>query len=97
MIRFIDIGYQISPYDKDDPLREADWPRQFAFFNTVDSQFIKINGEVVFDSLADLLMQIEQAEEVDVMFINRLLGLLPEWVRTVPAPRNTTQIFGFKG
>jgi hypothetical protein len=95
MIRFIDIGLQISPYSEGDP--EADWPRQFAFFNTIDSQFVKINGEVVFDGLGDLISQIEQDDVVTPEFANRLFGLTPEWVRRVPAPRNNMQIFGFKG
>jgi hypothetical protein len=91
VIRFIDLGKQIA-LDETDP----SWPRQFAFFNTIPDQFVKVNGYVVFDSLADLLTEIDQDETVDSYFTNRLLSLLPEWVRTVPAPQNTTQIWGTK-
>ena len=95
MIRFVDLGKQLGVLEEDDP--ENDWPRQFAFFNTIDSQFIKIAGYVVFDSLSDFLQAVEQEDEVDPIFINRLLGLMPEWARMVPAPRQNLQIFGFKG
>lgn len=92
MIRFIDLGKQIA-VDETDP----DYPRQFAFFNTIDSQFVKINGEVVFDSFGDLIQQIELDESVDERFCNRLMGLTPDWVRTVPAPRHNAQVWGIKG
>jgi hypothetical protein len=45
MIRFIDIGKQIA-VDETDP----DEPRQFAFFNTIDSQFLKFDGEQVWST-----------------------------------------------
>lgn len=91
MIRFIDLGKQIA-VDEDDPK----YPRQFAFFDTIPSQFVKINGYVVFDSLADLMAEIEQDESVHADFARRLLGLTPDWVRTIPAPRESMQIEGFK-
>lgn len=95
MIRFIDIGLQISPYAENDP--EANWPPQFAFFNTIDNQFVRINGKVVFDGLGDLIQQIELDDAVDEHFANRLMGLTPDWVRTVSNPRHNMQIWGIKG
>lgn len=92
MIRFIDLGKQIA-VDESDP----DWPRQFAFFNTINDQFISINGYMVFDSLADFLSEVEQTDEIDAVLLSRMCSLLPEWVRTVPAPRQMTQVYGFKG
>ena len=92
MIRFIDLGKQIANYEED-----SEWPRQFAFFNTVNDQFVSINGYVVFDSLADFLSEVEQAEEVDPIFISRLCSLMPDWVKMAPAPREMRMIYGFKG
>lgn len=92
MIRFIDLGKQIA-VDEGDP----GWPRQFAFFNTVNSQFIKINGDVVFDSLGDLVTNMQLDLHMTEEFANRILGLTPDWVRTVPEPRNNMQIWGIKG
>jgi hypothetical protein len=92
MIRFVDIGRQLA-YDEKD---ESE-PRQFAFYNTMFNQFVKINGYHVFDSLADLMQELEQDDTITAEFATRLINLTPKWVRTVPAPRNNTQIFGFKG
>jgi hypothetical protein len=92
MIRFIDIGRQIALDEND----ESE-PRQFAFYDTTSDRFISINGWQVFDSLGDLLREIEQDETMTAEFTMRLFGLTPEWVRRVPAPRYNMQIFGFKG
>jgi len=91
MIRFVDLGKQIS-LDEADPK----WPRQFAFYNTVNDRFMTISDIQVFDSLAELIAALED-DGCDAEFCIRIFRLLPEWVRTVTAPRNNTQIFGFKG
>jgi hypothetical protein len=90
MIRFIDLGKQIS-VDETDP----EWPRQFAFYDTVHDRFISINGYMVFDSLADLISEIEQ-DYTDAEFANRLLSLLPDWVKVmrVPNPRMSIKVEG---
>jgi hypothetical protein len=92
MIRFVDIGRQLAVDEKD----ESE-PRQFAFYNTIYNQFVKINGYHVFDSLADLIQEMEQEDSMTAEFATRLISLTPEWVRTVPAPRSNMQIFGIKG
>lgn len=48
MMRFIDLGKQIA-VDESDP----DEDRQFCFFNTIDSQFLKFDGESVWTSWKD--------------------------------------------
>lgn len=91
MIRFIDLGRQIA-VDETDPA----WPRQFAFFDTIPDQFIKIEGYVVFDSLADLIEKIELDESLSPEFANRLLRLCPDWVTTVKCdnPRSSFAVTG---
>src|SRR5579863_815002 len=94
MIRFIDLGKQIA-LDEDD----EEWPRQFAFFDTIYSQFVKINGYVVFDSLNDLLTEMQQDETglITVEFANRLLSLCPDWlVVQVAKPRQMMIVEGIK-
>lgn len=92
MIRFIDLGRQIAVDERDES-----WPRQFAFYDTVYSRFVSINGWQVFDSLGDFLQEVEQDGTITGEFATRLAGLTPEWVRRVSAPRNNCQIFGIKG
>lgn len=45
MIRFIDLGKQIGGTD--------DWPREFAFFNTITDRFETFGAEQVFESKKD--------------------------------------------
>jgi hypothetical protein len=92
MIRFIDLGKQIA-VDETDP----NWPRQFAFYDTVADRFVAINGWQVFDSFGDFLSEVEQDDEITGEFATRLARLMPGWARMVPAPRNNHVIFGFKG
>lgn len=92
MIRFIDIGRQLALDEQDES-----WPRQFAFYDTVAGRFVSINGWQVFDSLGDLLQEIEQDETVGAEFAKRLFDLTPEWVRRVEVPRYCRVVFGFKG
>jgi hypothetical protein len=72
MMRFIDLGKQIA-VDESDP----DYPRQFAFYNTISDTFIVANGGSVFDSWDEFLEQ--AAEELSIEAINRLRSLCPEW------------------
>jgi hypothetical protein len=94
MIRFIDLGKQIA-VDETDP----DWPRQFAFFDTIYSQFIKIEGEAVFDSFVDFAEHCAIDREMTQDRIERLVGLMPDWARLIPCPnpRSSYQVFGLKG
>lgn len=73
MMRFIDLGKQIAPYE-DDP----EYPRQFAFYNTINDQFVVVNGGTVFDTWDEFLDQ--AAGELSVEQINRLKSLCPKWV-----------------
>lgn len=93
MIRFIDLGKQIA-VDETDP----DWPRQFAFFDTIYNRFVTINGYAVFDSMADLMSEMQQDDAMTPEFGNRLFGLMPDWARRieVPHPRHGMQVFGIK-
>jgi hypothetical protein len=75
MIRFIDLGKQIAVDETD-----SEWPKQFAFFDTIVDQFVSINGYVVFDSLEDVMMEIK-AEDMSLASMERILGLIPDWVR----------------
>ena len=74
MIHFVDLGKQLAPLE-DNP------PRQFAFFNTVIDRFVTINGYQVFDSLSDLIMEMEADKFIDEEQYNRLLSLLPVWAQ----------------
>lgn len=72
MIRFIDLGKQIALDEND-----ADWPREFALYDTLQASFLTFSGQSVFDSTEDLL---EQMDDSDVAYIKRVLNLLPAWV-----------------
>jgi hypothetical protein len=72
MIRFIDLGKQIA-LDKNDP----DWPREFAFYDTCLAQFISLDGQQLFDSVEDV---IEQMDDNDASYVKRIVGLIPAWV-----------------
>jgi hypothetical protein len=45
MIRFVDVGRQLG--------LDEEWPRQFAFFNTVTDTFVSFRGIQVWDSRAN--------------------------------------------
>jgi len=73
MIRFIDLGKQIG--------LDEDWPREFAFYNTVVDDFIKLNGTVVWNNFKEF----EQDFKADfgnryLDYFERLKSLCPEWV-----------------
>lgn len=78
MMRFIDLGKQIA-VDESDP----EWPRQFAFFNTIDNQFLKFDGEVVWDSWYEFTLAFDE-EGIDDQdakrLFERLSSLCPPWV-----------------
>lgn len=73
MIRFIDLGKQIAT-DETDP----DYPRQFAFYNTISDQFLSVNGGQVFDLWDEFLEN--AATELSLGLINRCRSLCPKWV-----------------
>lgn len=72
MIRFIDLGKQIA-LDENDP----EWPREFAFYDTLQASFLTFDGQAVFDSVEDLL---EQMDDNDASYLKRITGLIPAWV-----------------
>src|SRR5271163_3779191 len=74
MIRFIDLGKQIA-VDETDP----DWPRQFAFFDTVTDTFIELdqNG-YVWNSWIDIL---KFGSGDDPKLLDRLWDLSPAWTK----------------
>jgi hypothetical protein len=73
MIRFVDLGKQIA-VDEDDP----DYPRQFAFYNTISDQFIDLGGNGhVWDSWIDILKYAHADREL----LDRLWDLSPEWTK----------------
>lgn len=72
MIRFIDLGRQIA-LDESDP----EWPREFAFYDTLQASFLSFDGQSVFDSHEDL---IEQMDDVESSYMKRIISLIPEWV-----------------
>lgn len=72
MIRFIDLGKQIAA-DENDP----DYPREFAFYDTVSSKFLRFDGQSCFESYEDLL---EQMEGYDPKYMQRIVGLVHSWV-----------------
>ena len=73
MIRFIDLGKQIG--------LDEEWPREFAFYNTVTDMFIDLGGSgcQVWDSWADLEDDLHHSKATPE-FIERLRGLCPDWV-----------------
>lgn len=82
MMRFIDIGTQIGPGDD----VSDDWPRQFAFFDTITDTFITASGNQVWDCWDDLHSDLleerkrtKHTQQVDE-HIARLKRLCPDWV-----------------
>jgi hypothetical protein len=73
MIRFIDLGKQIAT-DPNDP----EWLREFAFYDSLQAQFLSFDGRQVFDSREDLLENLDNDD--DPGYVKKILGLLPEWV-----------------
>ena len=85
MIRFIDLGKQIASYEAD-----PEYPRQFAFYNTVSDTFLSANGGQVFDSWDEFLAH--AALELTLETINRCRSLCPKWVfNTTESERTNSQ------
>lgn len=72
MIRFIDLGKQIA-LDPNDP----EWHREFCFYDTCTASFLRFDGQSIFDSLEDL---IEQMDDEDPAYMKRITSLIPSWV-----------------
>lgn len=64
MIRFIELGHQIS-YDVE----------EFAFFSTIDDKFIEINGSQVWESKLDFAEDCMKAG-IDPDLVKRYLDLM---------------------
>jgi hypothetical protein len=86
MIRFIDLGKQIA-VDETDP----EWPRQFAFYDTVDDTFVSFDGTEVWDSWGEFESDLIYMAETDMRefpyrtelkkeTLKRFRGLCPDWV-----------------
>lgn len=74
MIRFIDLGRQIAVDETDE-----EWPRQFAFYNTVSDEFISLSGMgYVWDSWEDIL---EYAPDESPELMQRLWSVSPDWAK----------------
>ena len=73
MIRFIDLGKQIAE-DHSDP----DWPREFAFYDTLQASFLSFSVQQIFDSYEDV---IDQMDDSDADHIKSIMGLIPAWVQ----------------
>ena len=71
MMRFIDLGKQIA-VDETDP----DYPREFAFYNTVDDSFLRFNSGSTWESWNDFLSDFDGSQEL----LLRLKNLCPVWV-----------------
>lgn len=80
MMRFVDLGKQLAVYESN-----PNYPRQFAFYNTVSDTFITANGGSAFDSWGDFLEQ--AAGELAPELINRLRSLCPQWVLDPIVPK----------
>lgn len=74
MIRFIDLGKQIGLDDE--------WPREFAFFDTISDTFVDIGGEQTWASWDQLVT----SGDGDSSFLRRLKSLCPSWVFTAESP-----------
>jgi hypothetical protein len=66
------LGKQIA-LDENDP----DWKREFAFYDTLQASFLSFSGQCVFDSMEDL---IEQMDMEDAAMLKRVTSLIPAWV-----------------
>ena len=79
MIRFIDIGKQIA-VDETDP----EWPRQFAFWDTIYDVFLRFDGEQVWDDWKSFERAFIAQEPFtyDKELLNRCRVLCPQWVFT---------------
>jgi hypothetical protein len=72
MIRFIDLGKQIA-LDENDP----EWPREFCFYDSLEARFLSFCGQEVFDSVADV---VQQLDDNDPSYVKRITSLIPSWV-----------------
>lgn len=70
MIRFIDLGKQIGLDDE--------WPREFAFYDTITDRFIGHGDSQTWASWDDLTVSAKYVPE----FLTRVKPLCPEWVFT---------------
>jgi hypothetical protein len=72
LIRFVDLGKQLGLDDE--------WPRQFAFFDTISDTFMEINGSQVWDSWMSFHADAAQDTDVDEEMFKRMHRLTADWV-----------------
>lgn len=70
MIRFIDLRGQDTGYE-------------FAFFDTATDTFVSMGGVQVFESVEGLVLDAGLGPATDSTFLQRLIGLIPDWVPKV--------------
>ncbi len=76
MIRFIDIGKQIA-VDEYDP----EWPREFAWFDTISDVFLCFDGAMVWESWNDFenSWRLHYHGKGDPSELKRFRSLTHEW------------------
>jgi hypothetical protein len=72
LIRFINLGKQIAQ-DENDP----EWPIEFSLYDTLEARYLEFSGQVVFDSLDEL---VELMDDEDTAYVKRITNLIPPWV-----------------
>jgi hypothetical protein len=75
MIRFVDLGKQLG--------LDEEWPRQFAFFDTLTDIFLSFNGEQVFSSMQEFKDAFDfdmRDNPSDNRPLSRFTSLCPDWV-----------------
>jgi hypothetical protein len=64
MIRFVDLGKQLG--------LDAEWPRQFCFFDTIYSSFLSFDGEEVWENWEDCETAIREESKNSSADLNNL-------------------------
>ena len=75
MIRFIDLRQSVH---KGDGIR-------FAFYDTVESRFVSVNGSMAWNSLSDLESDFASVKTKTVA-ISRLIGVMADWAKPQGVP-----------
>jgi hypothetical protein len=71
MIRFIDLGKQIAVDETDE-----DYPREFAFYNTIDDSFFRFNQSSTWTSFSEFALDFKGSQ----LLLERFKSLCPDWV-----------------
>jgi hypothetical protein len=75
MIRFIDLRHSVQ---KGDGIR-------FAFYDTVESRFVSVNGAMAWNSLSDLEGDFLSVKTKTVL-LSRLIGVMADWAKPQEVP-----------